>query len=246
MVESAPVESSGKWTDPQLEYRSVEPWAVGGLLLALLSPVALLDGLWWLIAPLGVLANAVALRRVAAEPHRMGRAAALLGLGLSLFFGTAPWARSFAERLLLPEQARPTADQFFEFLRQGSPEKAVQLRFAPDYREPFDDTLWKYLRTNTAAGQELRRLVADPTVRTLLALGDRAQVRYFRSGGVSTDGARAVANLWYTVTFDDDQGRKKTFIVRVLLDRKPVGTPGLNPWKVGAVFGGINPDETSN
>ncbi len=48
--------------DPQAEYRTVEPWAVGGVLLGLLSAVAMLGGILWLVAALGVVANLVALR----------------------------------------------------------------------------------------------------------------------------------------------------------------------------------------
>jgi hypothetical protein len=244
MVESAPARSKGELTDPELEYRSVEPWAVGGLVLAILSPVALIAPLLWLVPPLGVLANSVALRRLRTEPHRIGRTAALVGLGLSLLFTTAPLASALTARVLLTDQARPVADQFFEFLRQGSPEKATILEFAPESRQPLDESLWTFYRRDKEAKALLVKLTEHRAVRTLLALGERAQVRFYKMTSLVSEGPRAAVIYWYTVTYDDELGKKKTFLLRIILERKPSRTPGLNPWQVKGISADIDPDKT--
>lgn len=246
MVESAPVHPPGELTDPELEYRSVEPWAVGGLLLGIVAPVALIAPLCLLLPPLGILASWMALRRLRMNPNRIGRTAALIGLGLSTLFGTAPLARVLTAQLLLADQARPTADQFFEYLREKSPEKAVMLEFAPDYRQPFDESLWTFFRRDKDAQKELLKFTADPTVRTLLALGERAQVRFYKMVNVGSDGPRGGVVYWYTVTYDDEAGKKKTFLVRIFLERKPAQTPGLNPWQVKTISAGIDPDKPAS
>jgi hypothetical protein len=245
MVDSPPVDSPDELTDPQLEYRPPEPWAVGGLLLALLSPLALINWLLWLIAPSAALANAVALRRLKIDPNRSGRVAALVGLGVAVLFCTAPWASVVTERLLLPGQARPVADQFFEFLREGSPEKAALLKFTPQNRGALSDNLWTYFRRDVDARIELRKFTDDVTVRTLLALGERAQARYYKTASVITQGSRAAVIFWYTVTFTDDVGQKKTFFVRVIMDRKPTTDRDLNPWQVNGILSGVDPSKVS-
>ena len=242
MMDSAPVDSPDGLADPLLGYQAVEPSAIVGFLLALLlSPLALISWPLWLIAPLVAGANLVALRRLRRDPGRPGRLAALAGLGLALFFGTVPWARALTERLFLPDQARPVAEQFFELLRKGQPERAVTMWFAPESRRPFDESLWPYFRRDTDARGALLKMVDDATVRTLLALGDRAQVRYYKSNAMITAGATAGVVLWYTVTYADEAGKKKTFFVRVGLKRQPSSRTDVNPWLIKGIHSGVDP-----
>src|SRR5262245_37329808 len=125
-------------TDPELEYREVDKPAIIGLLLGLLSPLALIDVPGWIVPVLGVLFNTVVLWRLGSSV-RIGRGAALAGLALSCVFGIAPIARTAVAHMLLTPQGRPIADQWFAFLREGNPEKALQLTFVPDARQNTDD-----------------------------------------------------------------------------------------------------------
>lgn len=232
-------------TGGEIEYRSVEPWAIGSLLIGMASPLALLAPLLWLVPPLGMLASSVALARLRRDASRIGRTPALVGLGLSILFGVAPFARMASDYVLLRDQARPLADQFVEYVRQDRPEKAVSLRVAPDARPTLDDLddegLWKFYRQNAEAKRDLTAFVSVPIVRTMLALGPRADVRFYRTAGIGTDGSYAQVVYWYTVTFVDEQEKKKTFLVGVVLDRKPTQMPGLSPWRVKDFFGPIDP-----
>ena len=71
-------------------YRPFCGLAIVGLLVGLLSALAILDPLLWFLPVLGVVLSAVALRRVAAaDPPLVGRTAAVAGLGLSVAFAVA-------------------------------------------------------------------------------------------------------------------------------------------------------------
>ena len=115
--------------EPDSEYRAVEPWAIRGLILGLLSPAALLLPMLWLV-PLVGLANLLAIRRLKQEASTVGRSAALSGLGLSVLFAAIPPARMAADYFLLNNQPREVADQFFEYLRHDDPRRALLLRGA--------------------------------------------------------------------------------------------------------------------
>ncbi len=240
MADSTPVNSHLEFEDPQREYRTVEPWAVGGLVLGVLSASALLGGLLWLMAGVGVVANLVALGRLRRDANRSGRGAALCGLALSIIFGVAPGAQMAASRVLLARQAQEVADQFLEFLRQDSPEKALMLRFTPDRRRPFDELLWTFYRGNAEVKGELELFVQHPLIRTLLALGSRADVRFYKTSTVATEGTRGLVHYYYTVTYPDTDG-KKTFFVSLLMERKPTAMPDINPWRVADFSGGGDP-----
>jgi hypothetical protein len=238
MVESAPLESLDPADD--VEYQAVEPWAIIGLLLGLISPIALVAPVLWFVPILGLVAAAVALRNLRRD-RRPGRALALVGLVLSTIFIAAPVTRIFSAEWLLSRQARPVADQFMEYLRERSPEKALMLVFAPDQRRPIDDTLWLYVRSDDEVKGELRKFVDAPPIRMLLALGDEARVRFYRTGSVATSGKIAQVNYVYSVTFDDEDGKTKTYFVALRLERKPTAKPDINPWRVRDYGGGFDP-----
>ncbi len=246
MIESA-TDSFAPPADPQRDYKVVERWAVGGLLLGVFSPLTLIAPILWLVPLFGIAANLVALRRIKLDTNLVGRNAAILGLMLSIVFSIAPPAQYVASYAILSRQARPIADQWFEYLRQGSPEKALVLKMAPDYRQPIEDGdgLWIFYRHDGEANRDLRRFVQNPLVRTLLALGEKAEVRFYKTTMVGTDGSLALVNYWYTVTYAD-RGGTKTFFVRMLLERKPPQKPSLNPWRVSDFSGGFDPATTAN
>src|SRR5262245_54619161 len=144
MVESA-FSSIGEPVDPEMDYRSVDRWCVAALVLGMLSSLALLDKPWWLVPVVGVATSGIALARLRANPERVGRGAALAGLGLSIIFAVAAVAQVGVNYVVLPPQARPVADQWLEFLRDDAPEKAYMLTVPADYRR-FDETRWYALR----------------------------------------------------------------------------------------------------
>jgi hypothetical protein len=233
--------------DPEAGYRSIEPWAVGGVLLGLLSAVSLLDTMLWLVAAAGVVANVIALARIRRDSFRDGRGAALLGLGLAIVFAVAPVAQWATARWLLTRQARPVADHFLKFLTEDSPEKAMDLRLSPYRRLPLDDKLWSRFREDKELRSELRSFVRDPTARTLLALGPRADVRFYKTASVAAEGSRALVSLYYTATIADenDPNKKTTFFLNVILERKSVEPLDVNPWRIMDFAGGFDPRDLS-
>src|SRR5207249_2611764 len=101
-------------------------------------------------------------------------------------FGIAPGVQMATSYLILSRQAQPFAQEFFGYLREGSPQKAMMLKFAPDYRQSLDDGLWVFYRHDLEGKKALKEFVANPAVRALLALGDKAQVRLYKVAAVGT------------------------------------------------------------
>ncbi len=73
-------------TDAQLaQYRSVSRWAVAGLLLGALGPLALVDPLFWSAPILSIIVCLWALWQIKQNaPAMIGRKAALIGLWLAV------------------------------------------------------------------------------------------------------------------------------------------------------------------
>jgi len=241
MIETASARSPGELTDPEInDFQTVERWAVAGLILALVSPLAMLGSVYWLVPAVALLVNIVALVRLNRDTTHFGRNAALAGLALSVFFAVAPLAQLAANYAILAPQAKPIADQWFKYMQENSPEKALMLKFAPDARQPFDENLWTFYRRDGSAKDDLVKFVNEPLARTLLALGTKADVRFFGISGVGSDGERALVAYDYSVTYPAPDG-KQTFFVRITVERKPTKRPDVNPWRVYGYQGGIDP-----
>jgi hypothetical protein len=241
MVDSRAVRSFQPEMEENAEYRSIDPAALLGLALGLVSAAAMAETVLWLIPPAGILVSVIALRRIRQDPTRIGRAVALLGLGLSVFFGTAPLAQMLTTHELLSRQARPVADQWFEYLRQRHPEKALWLQSTPDARPALDEDGWFFYRHDKDGKARLTKFVAIPLVRALLELGPDAQVRFYKATESRNEWSHGQVDCWYTVTFTDTEGRKKTFLVGLLMERSPTRREGISPWHIRDAVGGANP-----
>lgn len=240
MVEETQIESVSA-DDGSFEYQPVERWAVISLVLALFSPLALLAPVMWCVPILAGLVGTVALIKIRGEPGRPGRSLALASIGLATLFFVMPVARIFSTLLILRGQPRPVAEQFFEYLKQGQPEKAITLKWAPDYRQGLSDDLWLFIRSNEEASGEFEAFIRHPIVRMLLALGEKADVSYYETEVVGASGDLAQVRSTYAVTFDDEDGKKKTYFISLLMERKPTRNPRLNPWRVREYQGGFIP-----
>ncbi len=154
-----------------------------------------------------------------------------------------PVAQAVTSKWLLTRQARPVAALFLRFLCEERPEKAMNLRFAPDQRMPLNDQLWANYRHDPEARELLKKFVQNPVVRTLMALGKGAEVRFYKTSAIVTDGSRGVVSQYFTVTYEDDEEGKQTFFVNVMLERNPTEEPGINPWRVIDLDGGFDPND---
>ena len=170
-------------------FRSIESlsgWAMMGLALGLLSPLALLDPVFWALPILSALVCGWALRAIKQNaPAMLGRKAALAGLWLAVFSLAAASGDWLYYRWRMRSEAEQVATFWFELLAKNRPEFAFQLTLPPTQRRPLDDRIWDFYNDSDKLSKSLEKYVSPgkpeqppQLVRTLLALGDSAQVRY--------------------------------------------------------------------
>ena len=232
-------------TDPQdaelAAYRTLAGQAVVGLICGLLAPFAMVDPMLWAIPILGMLFSWWALRRIKANaPAMTGRKMALAGLALSLLFLAAAPADRAVYRHMVRNEARHFSALWFEYLLQDEPHKAYQLTVQPTSRQPLDDRLWAYYRSQPKLRQNLYEYVELPLVQSLLALGPKAQVRFYRTADQEHNANNDRVGQLYAVTYEDG-GERNSFFVRVEMLRKKLrdGTAG---WRILSAGGGVRPE----
>ena len=225
-------------------YRAVSGLGVAGLFFGLLSPVAMIAPLLWIVPLWGIFLCGLALWQISQNaPALTGRKAALLGLIFSLLFGAAAPTSWLSYRWVIRREARRFAGQWFEFLRDDQPHKAYQLTLHPKSRQPLDDkTLKGFYRQGSRGREELDNYASQRLIRTLRALGKKAQVRYYQTDDQGHAGERDVVYQTYAVTYEDRQaGKKKTFFVSLKMDRLKVNT-GQAEWQLSGAEGGFKPE----
>ena len=228
--------------DQVLAYQAVSRLAVAGLIFGVAAALAFIHPALWIVPVAGILVAGLALWRIARDaPALIGRKAAVAGLMLSMFCAAAAPSEWSAYRGMMRGEARRFAEAWFEFLRQDQPHKAHQLTLHPRYRLPLDDSLWASYAEGSDPRTELENYVSRPVVRALLALGEKARVRYYDTEGQGTVEGRESVYQVYAVTYDE-AGGTKTFFIGVALERYQLQGTGRASWRIMRTEGGIRPD----
>ena len=222
------------------EYHAINGLAIAGFLLGMAAPVALLDPLMCVVPWAGVLVNSMALRRIAGRwPELAGRNVALAGLMLSIVFAVAAPIDTFIHQRMMRAEARQFAELWFDAIREGQPHKAHQLTVDPRLRRPLNDRLVEAYREEARWRAELKTSSLHPPTRALLALGPKAQVRFYETADQDRNEFGDWVRLIYAATYDDREDRK-TFFVAVVVQRTVLGDGRAN-WRFIAVDGGVRP-----
>ncbi len=222
-------------------YRPLAVQAVLSLLLGLLAPLAMLSSMFWLVPAIGLFFGNWALRRIKRDPAALtGRKLAWAGLSLSLVFIVAAPTDWLVYRRIVRNEARQFSTLWFRYLTHDEPQKAHQLTLPPQSRQPLGENLWGFYGSNSRARGSLEGYVKTPLVRTLLALGPRAMVRFYETVDQSHDDNDDVVELLYAVTYEEEGERKSFFVaVGALRTKLPDGSAD---WRILQTAGGAKPE----
>jgi hypothetical protein len=204
--------------------------------------LAVLGAVLWLIPPIAIAINLLALRRINRYwPGLVGRPIAWAGLALAIIAAVAAPTRLQVRDWLLATEGQRIAELFFELLRDDKPELAYQLTPERNTNLPFGGALWAQYRANAERMDSVRSFVDEPAVRALLELGPRATVRFFANEEhQQIDNQDGLVRL-YAVTYQDKLDKPRTFFVRIVLVRKR-DVYGNYAWWVRAV-GPVHPKD---
>jgi hypothetical protein len=223
------------------EYHALAGQSVLGLFFGLLAPLAMVDPMLWAIPMLGAFLNVWAIRRIKNNaPLMVGRKMALAGLTLSLLFAAAAPADWFAYRWMIGNEARQFSTSWLRYLTQDEPQKAFQLTLPPQMRQPPDDSLWHFYRDTPSLRRELEGYVKGPLVHSLLALGPKARVRFYRTAGIAREDGNDVIEQLYAVTYEEASQRKSFFVI-VRMQRVTL-KDGRAEWRILRTQGGVRPE----
>ncbi len=236
MPRNLPVQLTASPDADLVNYRAL-PWqAVVSLILGVLSPAALIDPMLWAVPVLGIFFSVWALRRIKRNCSTLtGRKRAVLGLTLALLSAVAAPTDRLMYRWLLRSQAQQVADAWFQLLLQDHPLAAGKMVIAP----PPPHVPEAIAKVAPQKLGEVDRFGNTPLAKTLLAMGPRAQVRFYEPWSQTRDSNRETVELVYTVTYDD-ASQSKPLPVLVRLSRRTFSS-GKAEWRIAQTEGGVPP-----
>lgn len=121
MTVDRPLDASG-------EYRPVSSLAVAALAVGCCSAVALVTRFAWVVPLIGAAVGIAALADLARpDVRKAGRAAALVGLALSIGFGCQAVAGWLTDRWIMESRARAAAGAWIDAVREGRTAEALGL-----------------------------------------------------------------------------------------------------------------------
>ena len=213
-------------------YRGMNRAAVAAFVLGLGSTSVMTGAAVLIFVPLaGLFCGLYALRQLAdSERRQIGRPMALAGVGLSTIFLVAGPCHWWMDGRWLSREARPIAEQWFEYLRRGQPQWANQFEQPAELRRPFDNGLIEYYRSPESY-EKLKGFVKQPLVRLMLELKDQARVRFCQTLRVGRGPTKDQVSQLYAITFPYG-GQSATIFAFVELERRGVGDGEANRWMI--------------
>jgi hypothetical protein len=196
-------------------YRALATQAVAGLILTLLSPLAFIDPVLWVVPLFAVFFSGWALRRIKRDPSALtGGKLAWIGLFISLVIAAAAPTTWLVYRSTIRSEARQFTSLWLQAIMHDEPQIAHQLTLPLPSRCPANGDLWRYYRDAPKLRRKLEGYVQTPLVRTLLALGPRAVVRFYETASQTQQDDNDLVEQVYAVTYEEE-GEKRSLLVVV-------------------------------
>jgi hypothetical protein len=173
----------------------------------------------------------VAMRRIRSSEDLVGWNIAFLGLLLAILFGIAGPARTISRQHYLASRAETVCERFFEFLKEGNPHAAIQLRERASMRKPLSDKLAESYAKDTASQASLEKFVAEEPMKTLLEVGDKVKIERISTEAAGHDDRTDLFNVRYEIMPTGRKSMIASLIVRRTLDL----ATGMETWQIDNV-----------
>lgn len=158
-------------------YRAPSVLAIAAFLLGILSPLAFVHPVVWVLPAVGVGVALAALARIKqSDGALIGRPAAVAGLLLALTFGLAAPVYAVSRTIWLEHRAQQVSEQFFQLLREGRKYEAHQLTLHPDLRFPPGSAYEGAYEESGEAQKSLDKFLEREAVATVLKLTPEAEI----------------------------------------------------------------------
>lgn len=221
----------------EVVYRPISRFAVFALLLGILSALALISPLMWVV-PLVAIGIAVTALRITSSRSKevAGRSLALAGLILAMLFGTWAPTRQFSRDWMLRSRSQQFSQHWLDLVRQNRLEEAHQLHLPHRSRLPDNASLKSYYSLEGTPQKDFIEFFNSPALQKLISAGEQVKVKLresdlFRN---ETDMKSDSVNLRYQLLWEEN-GEQKSLFFTVTMARTSQLDSGQTHWHVKGI-----------
>lgn len=224
--------------EPELspEYRAPQPLALLTLVLGCLCFLALYRTTLWIFPLVTLVLGFISLRALAANPERIGRKAAWLGILLAAFFLTWAATSHYVHEAWLVNHARQYADSWLELLKEQKLKEAHQLHVSRGKRAEAGSSLEEFYRKQRYAQSDYESFYDKEPLKELVQFAPHAEFIFDSSRDRVSDVHTERVVLRYLARYEE-QGKTREMPLRVLMLRTIDLSTGDYYWEVEGVAG---------
>lgn len=240
-VDRVKMHFSGGDEAPELEdYRPISPLVMVACIAGLMSLLAIVHPLLWIVPVVAVILSVCAIRQLSTAQSRYGgRPGAVVALCLAALIGTYAPARSISRERALYMRAQTQAKRWISIFQQGRYLEAHQLTMEPSQRfqgpgpladhylppdraarsdaSSMDDTMMDpdHMLMNPSATAKLASFLQEPVLAKLVAYGEQSSVAHVRNVSVGATYDNVVVTQRFRVSgVQDGQPGSIEFLVK--------------------------------
>lgn len=186
--------------DPEIAYRPIAAMAVVSLVLGVLSLLAFVHPILWLIPPLAlVVAIRTSMQLEIASREYAGQVLAKIAILVALVAGIGSATRYFTQWAILIVQARSYSDTLIDEVLTNRIVESFYLTSPPQKRVGMEAALDQLL---IRSGSGYREYTKSDIVKTLGGKGREAQVTYLGFGNYGFDGGFVFVDVLYRISIE--------------------------------------------
>ncbi len=222
--------------DDEAGYRTVSSLALVSLVFGLAAPLCLMAPLLFAFPIAGAVLALLAIRRITVSDGALiGRAAAMIGLALSIASMTAAFTHTTLAQELLSRQARATALEWIALLQAGEVEPAFEQTVASKQGSPPPPPAGAPEAAAEPQVPPMDTFRADPIVHFLLAHAQGAPVRYVQDEAFDP-GVRGDASVQqqFEIGASEESAGASTTSIQLIMKRSPGYNGSRSQWLVSA------------
>jgi hypothetical protein len=214
----------------EIEYRSVSALAVVAFALGILSLLALISPVLWIVPVAAVAVALIAIRVIKNDPQKSGQRLATIGLFVAVCVGIWAVSYHFSREWYLFHKARQFADDWLAVVQDGNLYEAHQLHLPYVDRFEDKDKLAEYYDSLVDVEDSVTEFFGEKPLDEFVENASRGKVEYVGGTSHTTFGKSDFLTLKYVLKYGDNE-----LVLNIQLERILNYGDGRHYWRIEAV-----------
>lgn len=217
----------------EIEYRSMSALAVVAFALGILSLLALISPVLWIVPVAAIVVALTAIRVIKSDPQKGGQRLATIGLVVAVCVGIWAVSYHFSREWYLFHKARLFADDWLAVVQNGDLFEAHQLHLPYLDRLEDKEKLTEYYDSVVEVEDSATEFFGEKPLDEFVKNASRGKVEYLGGKSHTTFGKSDFLTLKYVLKYDHNGSNE--LLLNIQLERVLNYGDGRHYWRIEAV-----------